>query len=457
MGSPIEYLDGSDSRLCSRCATEKGVLITRKEVFCKACFIRFIRGKQRKQMQDEKYKVKYGKAKELAALNPTKILLALSMGISSLVLFDVIASLLQEQMEMHKGNTGFELVVLNIDEYELTSLNNSIQAVIPKLKSFFSYVDISFKVLNINSYILDETLIKRIRLYPDFHATMTDSDKNVSSGLKDLLLSCPNKSSAEDLLTIVFDELILRTAYVENCSTVVYGHNMTRIANEIIALTVKGRGSSIHEKVLDHVVHYQDKSIQIVYPLKDVLRAEVEAYCNLIGLSDLKLESTKPKATINRNMTIRDLTTNYFNQLDATGYASTASSVVKTGEKLGPPKNFESSGSQSITQCQVCGIDIHQNPQNWLKRITVNESAPLVTEEDEEYLKLYNESKSAMASLGETEESEAITNPLGICYGCIVTLSSIKAEDGFLWPIRNSAQEKEDILNEYILTEDEEE
>lgn len=240
MGSPIEYLDSSNQSPCLRCTTEKGVLITRKEVFCKSCFIRFIRGKQRKQMQDEKYKVKYGKAKELAALNPTRILLALSMGISSLVLFDVVASLLQEQMDMHKGNTGFQLVVLNIDEHELASLNKLIKDVLPQLKSFFSGIDVTFKILNINSYILDQNLIKRIRLYPDFHATAASVDEKDGASLKDLLLSCGNKSSAEDLLTIVYDELILRTAFLEKCNTVVYGHNMTRIANEIIALTVKG-------------------------------------------------------------------------------------------------------------------------------------------------------------------------------------------------------------------------
>lgn len=443
--SPVEYLTPSSDVLCLRCQLNEAVLVTRKEKFCKKCFVRFIRGKQRKSMQDESYKVKYGKAAETGTV--TKVLLACSMGSSSLVLLDVVVSLIQEQMAMHRGKTGFELILLNIDEFELYALNKHIRDISSKLKDFFEpEVKFTFKILNINSYILDKEFIKRIRLYSDFHATLEDvQDGGV---LSDILALCPNKSSTEDLITIVYDELVLRTAFVENCATVLYGHNMTRIANEIIALTVKGRGSSIHEKVLDHVVNFKGQDIKFIYPLKDVLRAEIEAYADLMDLKQFQLESTKPKLKINRNMTIRDLTTNYFNQLDATGYASTASTVVKTGEKLGAPKLT----SDEPKDCQVCGVKIHQNPENWLRRITVNESAPIVTEEEREYVAMYHE------SMGTNEESEQTEGqPMNICYGCIVTLSSIKATDGFTWPIRNPMQEKEEILNQYILTDDEDE
>ena len=59
--------------------------------------------------------------------------LALSGGESSLVLLDILGSLLQEQNELHKGKQGFELVVVNLDEFELDSLNNRIQKVFPEL------------------------------------------------------------------------------------------------------------------------------------------------------------------------------------------------------------------------------------------------------------------------------------------------------------------------------------
>lgn len=445
MSQPIQYLDISENIPCQRCKTETAVLVSRKEKFCKGCFLRFIRGKQRKQMQDEKYKVKYGKNEQNAPKQ--KVLLTLSCGISSLVLVDVMASLLKEQYDMHKGKQGFELVVLNIDEYELKALDRSTKDVLKQLVECFKPINFTYKILSLESYVLDQSLLEKIVLNGDFTAYSQYINHDKKYTLSELLSLCPNKSSLEDLLTIIYDELILRTAYLESCETILYGHSMTRIANEIIALTVKGRGSSIYQTVSDHTVKLRNKDFKIMFPLRDVLFAEILAYSKLSELDKFAVESTKPVSKITKNMTIRDLTTNYFNQLDATGYASTASTVVKTGDKLGAPKFEEES---SI--CQVCGTEIHQDPKDWLRRITVNKSAPLETEEEKEYAEQY---KKASSLIEESNGGQHKT-PINICYGCTVTISGIKNESGFIWPIKNTENDEErEILNEYILTDDE--
>ena len=69
-----------------------------------------------------------------------------------------------------------------------------------------------------------------------------------------------------------------------------------------------------------------------MFPLREILQAEISAYVKLAELNKYVILSTVQKSKINKNLTIRDLTTNYFKQLDATGYASTASTVAKTGE-----------------------------------------------------------------------------------------------------------------------------
>ncbi|KAL7666561.1 Cytoplasmic tRNA 2-thiolation protein 2 [[Candida] zeylanoides] len=431
----LEYVsDGS----CSRCDRD-AVLVTRKERFCKPCFVRFVRGKQRKSMPDEAYKVKYA-----AGAAPTRVLLALSMGHSSLVLLDVLASLLLEQSDQHRGRRGFELVVLNIDEHELARLDKCARQAMPRLQAFFAPIEFECRVLSVNSYVLDALSVRKIRLYPDFRATMQSLGDTPT--LKQLLAACPNRSAAEDLATIVYEELAMQTAYVEGCSTVLYGHNMTRLANEIIALTVKGRGDAIHTKVVDREASYRGRSIKVVFPLRDVLQCEIDAYARLMELEQFAAHTTRPRATVNRNMTIRDLTTNYFRQLDATGYASTASTVVKTGEKLGPPRSY----GEASSRCQICGIAIHQDPQSWLRRITVNEAAPVSTSEEQANLELYRQ-----MSLPSGGDSEAQTTDVRLCYGCTVTFGSIQA-DGFAWPIRRDHEDAQ-ILNEYILTDDEDE
>lgn len=446
MSQPIQYIDASEDIACQRCKTEKALLISRKEKFCKICFLRFIRGKQRKQMQDDKYKVKYGKNSENCV--QLKVLLALSGGISSLVLLDVMVSLLREQYDMHKGKQGFELVVLNIDEFELKSLNKRVNMVVRQLEEQLKPIKVTHKNLDLNSYILDQSMLEKIVLNGDFSAFSQKINHEKEYSISEILSLCPNKSSLEDLLTIIYDELILRTAHLEGCETILYGHSMTRIANEIIALTVKGRGSSIYQTISDHSVKFRSKDYSILFPLRDVLFAEILAYGELTELNNLVVESTKPVSRITKNMTIRDLTTNYFSQLDATGYASTASTVVKIGDKLGAPKFDEDSKI-----CQVCGTEIHQDPKEWLRRITVNKPAPLETDEEKAYTELYKQ------TFDRGDEADTDDNShMNICYGCTVTISGIKQNNGFIWPIKNHEKDEErEILNQYILTDDEEE
>lgn len=438
---PIKYLEDNSTTACQRCKDERAILISRKEHFCKRCFIRFIRGKQRKQMQDDRFRVKYGEVAE--KLGTQRVLLALSGGMSSLVLTDVIASLLQEQYEAHKGRQGYELLIVNIDEFEMKSLNQKAGKMIKKLLYRYSPVNVKYKILDINSFILDQELLQKVVLTKHFSAFEQQIDLEGKYSVKDLLNLCPNKSSVEDFLVVIYEELILRTAYMEGCQTIVYGHNMTRIANEVIALTVKGRGSNIYRAVSDHTDNFRSKEFQIIFPLRDVLAAEIAAYRDLSGLNEFVLQSTKPVSNITKNMTIKDITTQYFNNLDNSGYASTASTVVKTADKLGAPK-FDGHSSD----CQICGVEIPHDPKAWLQRITVSDAHPLETDEERAYAAQY------AAQCGSDNESNDSQAMLSVCYGCIVSLGGVKADTGFIWPVKTPMDEHREILQEYVLTDD---
>lgn len=441
---PITYLDENDTKQCQRCKTERAILISRKEHFCKRCFIRFIRGKQRKQMQDDRFRVKYGEVAE--KLGVQKVLLALSGGMSSLVLTDVIASLLQEQYEAHKGRQGYELVILNIDEFERNSLNKKAGKMIPKLLYRYSPVNVKYKVLDINSFIMDQEMMQKIVLTKQFSAFEQEIKEGTTYTVEEMLKLCPNKSSVEDFLVVIYEELVLRTAFVEGCQTIVYGHNMTRIANEVIALTVKGRGSNIYRAISDHTVNFRSKEFQIKFPLRDVLAAEIEAYGELSELKEFVLESTKPVSKITKNMTIRDITTLYFHNLDNSGYASTASTVVKTADKLGAPKL-----SENVVNCQICGVEIPHDPKAWLQRITVSDAHPLETDEERDYAEQY---ASHFGPENDEHDPQALLN---VCYGCIVSLGGVKPDTGFMWPVKTPLDDHREILQEYILTDESDE
>lgn len=90
--------------------------------------------------------------------------------------------------------------------------------------------------------------------------------------------------------------MILRVAAEEGCQTILYGHCMTRLANEIIALTVKGRGSIIHKAITDHVETIDSKEIKVMFPLREILYAEIAAYIKLAELQEFVIESTIEKS-----------------------------------------------------------------------------------------------------------------------------------------------------------------
>lgn len=392
-------------------------------------------------MNHEKFKVKYNKAAE----HPERILLAFSGGLSSLVLLDIMVSLLKEQKNMHRDRQGFELLIVAIDESNLKAFQNNISDIITLLATYMDF-QINYKILDINDFFADLHLLKTITIDEDYSAWCSVIQHDKTYTYQDIVNMCPDKSSAEDVLSIIFGKLLLMTAEAESCQTIIYANSMTRLANEVLAMIVRGRGAEVHQKVTDSVQKYNGKEIEVIFPLRDVLFAEVEAYAHLAGLESYMLQEENPKSgKIIRNMTVRDLTTGYFKNLDATGYASTASTVVKTAEKLGETR------SKQDRLCLFCGTDLQKDPEEWLRNITVSQPAPLVSEEDHnnyaEYL------SSNLSRHNDALHDQRL--PLGVCYGCMVTLRGGGSQaNSIVWPVAESTSSDQKVLDEYIILDE---
>lgn len=428
---PIQWV--TDGATCNKCKEEPAVLIARREPYCGRCFIRFIRGKQRKPMTtDERYRVRYHAKPGLDPRN--RVIIAASGGVLSLVLIDCVAGMLQDQAEAHQGRTGFELVVVTIEQ---EATDKEVVNSLRQLSQRFSTVSITLKKLRLDSY-LDPATIHRLRITPEFAAVM---GPNISTNttLRHLLDMCVNKLSAEDLLEIVHHQLMLQTAVLEQCHTILYGHSLTRIASDIIALTVKGRGLGIHQTINNRKQIVSGEEIAVIFPLRDVLIAELKAYARVAELEDLVVLPQTPRLKITKNLTIRDLTANYFDQLEATGYSLTASAVVKIGDKLATPKG-EPEG-----RCLVCGIDVYHTPKQWLQRITVETAAPLDTDEERQNYQAFQQATQTT----ELPEGQAVD----LCYGCIVSLKG--ADPNMAWPVGErtlaNRYDVDDVINELSL------
>ncbi|CAN3370571.1 cytoplasmic tRNA 2-thiolation protein 2 [Diutina catenulata] len=435
--SAIEWLEGHDV-VCDRCKEHPAVLNARKDNYCGECFVRFIRGKQRKSMLSERYKVRYDKNGPVKT--KTRVLLAVSGGLSSLVLADCVGSMLLEQHQNYQGRTGYAVVVAVIEQEDR---DKPVADELARMLARFSPVPIALKVVRVDAD-LDPATIKRIQITPEFAGVVGEvsSDEASATTVADLVTKCANKSAVEDLMTIVHRHLIYNTAVAEQCQTVLFGHSLSRVASEVLALTVNGRGSAIHEDISNREFVHQGHPLSVIYPLRDVLAVEIAAYAQIQHLCDFEVKSTAVKSKITKNLTVRDLITNYFAQLDATGYSSTAASVVKTGDKLTHPR-----GSPDH-QCQVCGTDIYTDPRKWLQRITVETAAPLEDEDRANY-------DAYLAA--HTQPEAQLDTPVDLCYGCIVTLRG--SAPGMMWPVHENTERQplgnrylaEDIINELTI------
>ena len=432
MSAPVTFLPKDTKEKCLRCKDALAVLRSRKETFCADCFVFFLRGKQRKLMLDECYKVKYGAVAERSGVQ--RVLLPLSYGACSLVLLDMVASLLLEQNLAHGGRQGFELAVLHIRERRGTPLRGlkvcrDSMCHFGPLVAKYSPVRIVYHEIDLKTATIDEPVITSVRNHFEVLARPHDSPKTVA----DLLELCASRSLQEDLLDVLKNELVQQYAAKTGCQTVIYGHSMTLLAEKVIALTVKGRGLTIHSSVTNRTVNCDGRTLRIIYPFREILKAELVAV--LLFDAHLKGHLAHEDASgtrLAKDMTVRELITQYFDALDASGYASTASTVVKTAEKLAGPKE------PVLGECEVCGCGIHHAPQKWLKDITVATPAPLVTEEERLYAREYAVS-----------ESLASGRVFVLCYGCTATFAA--SGEGFMWATRATTKE---IIDEYVLTDE---
>lgn len=395
-------------------------------------------------MSDEKYKVKFGDK-----VVPEKVLFPLSFGHSSIVLLDILVSLYNEQLRNPRAKLGFQLIILHIDDSSVTGYENDVSEIIKIAESRynFSKYSIVFKRVDINSFTNNKEALKKITLMKNFDTFKLPQNIESVNSVKDIFDACPNRASKHDLTQIIQRELIKNFAIVNDCKSIVWGHNMSRLAAEVISLTVKGRGSEIYSNLTDGVENYKNWNIENIHPLRDVSQNEVDIFVDFQDLSSMILiPKDKVEKLMVKQKTINEVVTDYYKVVD-TEYDNIVSTVVKTGAKLVEPKNYDGK------LCSICKGKIYNDPMNWSRAITFNESIAPENEIEEASLQEWKDAHQD--ELIELENDEKVL--VDICYGCSVTLCSVK-KSSLVWPVHNHERTKEEILNEFIIdTEDEEE
>lgn len=427
--SIVTKLDTQET--CQKCKNFDAFVVDRKEKLCQECFKRFIQGKLRRVMLSNKYKVNH-KDQGLE-----KVMLAYSGSESSVCTLEMLLGLLDSQYENNNGKQGFELMVVNIhdDEENDDPVDDSVHHILAGHTTRVHY-----KTMDLTSFMTGKVL-KRINVDNKFNIMVDDNeDENKTYGLQEVFDLIPNKTSMEDFKQVIYEEILLNLARANGCGTLLYCNHIGNLSSEILSLIIKGRGANVDDKINDKVIDFHGTPIQILNPVRELFIHEITLYNQISDLSQYTTPS-KPVSNINKNMTVRQITDRYFNQVESAGYTSTIPTVLKIGEKLTAPSKFHHQ-----TTCKICNNTIYQDPQLWLTRITVNDPEPLTTPEELEYAALYQRHIDTMKLVN----SNFVPSDTSICYGCIISMNGVKPDTGLLWPMSDK-----EVLEEYIIDSDE--
>ncbi|CDR46166.1 CYFA0S22e00782g1_1 [Cyberlindnera fabianii] len=426
-------------RVCSRCKTEPAVILSRKELFCGSCFIRFISGKQRRHMGGDKFKVRFG-----TNIIRENVVFPCSFGKSSLVLLDIIFQQFNEQLKNPRVWIGFHLDVVFVDDGEVSGYKNDVKEIIEDIKKEYDTerFPVSFTIIPIDAYSQGKQM-KRILVTPEFETLMNQMFQGEAKTVTEMLRIAPNRASRDDLQKVVIQELIMSHVIEQGATALIWGHNMSSLAGQVLALTVKGRGSEIHRHLTDYKDEIAGKEIDVIHPLRDVSQGEVEKFIKFRKLEKLLLITTQDSSKLmNKQKTVDEVVLQYYDTVD-TADDNIVSTVVRTGAKLAEPKNYDG------VKCIVCGGKIYNDPKVWLRDITYHGHRGPETELEKELLKEWEANQKINGVIRDSDDFETRS----MCYGCIVTVGG-HAKSTITWPVRTDMAQKKEILDEFVIDEE---
>jgi cytoplasmic tRNA 2-thiolation protein 2 len=349
-------------QICKRCGVLEALLTVRNDPLCRDCFSKYINTKVVKRM--EAFRTRHAAEGE-----ERKLLLPLSLGVSSVSLLHILDRHLQGQRH-RTGRTGFSLQILFIGQPGRNDTSEQMKK-FDKIQRRYQQYDC-------------EAICLSSIFRPEAH-----SNQDIKEALlDDLLKAIPSATSRADVATILKTRLVVRFAKESGCEGVLWGDSTTKLAEKILAETAKGRGFSLPWEVTDGMSPYE---LPFFYPMRDVLKKELVAHADIIDpplseLIDDEAFAPTQAPPSSKNTTIDILMKQYFESVEE-HYPSIVSNVVRTAGKLEAPKW---DGAQKCKLCQLPVDDALIGVNGWGG--------------DQELHK-------------ETDERE-----VGLCYGCARSL-----------------------------------
>lgn len=286
---------------------------------------------------------------------PRRLLIPLSLGVSSLALLHILDQHVRAQLEK-SSRTPYTLHVLFVDESHFLTQPVTYTSEVEKLKQRFP-----LHVFSIAS--LDEVYDYEIPDLDEIIMAGKLSDETHLQSQKErltaMLSSLSSATSRLDIINTLRRRLLMAFAQRHDCSGILFGDSTTRLAERTLSETAKGRGASLPWLTADGTLD----GLQINYPMRDLLKREIIQYLGFIepslALLAVNAETVQDAPVSSKDTTIDGLMSQYFASVEQ-NYPSIVANVVRTSGRLAASADLHRS-----TSCHMCGLPFESSSEAW--------------------------------------------------------------------------------------------
>jgi len=275
---------------------------------------------------------------------PRPLLLPTSLGLASLVLLHLLSAMRARQLARTR-RAGFALHVLHF--YTDNDGRGAAERRIAVWRDRFP--EHEYSIVSLADIADTSALGTRHTAQIDSSVKSRDT---AAHNLAAALSSQPSPSSRADLVATLLRTAVLRHARALGCTGVLWADCTTTLSAKVLSATAQGRGAAVAWQVRDGA---GPDGMHASYPLRDLLRGELEAYAAAVTPSLVPLvveEEPVMSAAKSSTTTIEALMREYIVGAER-GFPNIVANVVRTADKLRP----EPVGPATRT-CTLCEVSV---------------------------------------------------------------------------------------------------
>ncbi|KAI0104903.1 hypothetical protein F4776DRAFT_647822 [Hypoxylon sp. NC0597] len=355
-------------RPCNRCKEQEGTIDLRgAETVCEACFAYYVSSKAIKRLEALQRDPATPRLKGPGGQRrPQRYLVGLSCGPSSTGLLHVLTENVRQQRARGQKTARFEYVAVHVVDDTLSPFSSSSPPPLPSSSSSVSGSNTTedpvlaayhthFPEANLLSIPLSSALALPSIDWTALPPVPPSTSLSPAQQLSDILNRLPSTTSRADVRRLLTRHLLVATAADRKCDALLLGHSTTSLAELTLSETAKGRGFSLPWLVNDGAVRVPASltaqaanpseskgvanSLPVYSPLRELFRKELVLYLShaspaLLDIVPSTEGSSGGGAVVShRDLSIDDVLSRYFGEVEAS-YPSVVANVVRTTGKL---------------------------------------------------------------------------------------------------------------------------